>query len=924
MFRFVLCGLAIFQTSHSPCLPWQSSYSRLQSLLTSQLQTYHGYLATSQGKQSRATSVEAWHPLRNFRIRYLDHNPRNPSPPYGHHLHSLTTYPLSNSRLSAMSAGSPKALAEQGTSPLNFIYSCSLCCASFADVYEGHNESVRGLSDGINPKERLVTKLYLATCCHVFCSSHLEGGGPPFHPAGKRPKASCPVCTKEKADCQLRELYSVRGFNKDEHDPQIPPSWFTAPPIRLDGNGKEMEALRFQYIALIRYCQNTHAARKPMQNALTEAQHKLVRMQDLASEEHAKVLGLQQENQQLLCKQTGFDALNGQVQRLQAEIERYRSLDVNPRDLETFRANKTAIRHYLKLFPMLLEQNEKMKERLASLGFAMALQPVPNFPRLKLDAFENDGPFPESNIRDVAALTRKTASSHTAGRSAHTSGRIATASSSSSNKRPLKRQRQGTPRSGEMDMIPPTSRDAMPPPPKPLSRMQSMRKMIPIVRKKFSHQNSASSIEDVTQSTDDITMIEHKNWHNDSNGRQAIGDESYMSGALPIAKHHEAARPHDFQVLSSMGMQENRSNFTFRAASPVKIPERINDHQAVQLPTEPSYIRLMDGLSQNEEVELELRDPRQEDSRVNDDAQETSQHLRTRSRWQSSEVQTKKRFWRFGQPFLHQSPHESPPRPHTQMDQMDQYPVHTRKTSGGREYYQIPDDPTTPDPRRYQRSAHQVGIEVSPFFKRIHRQAPLDTIPGLVEPQANSNISGAFHSQRPKMAMARTDWREPPSLNRLSFIDSPVNARNEVIQQPYTRHMAGSYPSSRLAQDRSEDSRAFITRPDVTRSTFMGDSAHGSFHDQSNYSQYEPISTQSATLSPSFKTTSCFRTQQPCPVRQQMASSRSPVRTRPQWEPLQRAGVRSSRQSFGKAIGCTNASSSANFVPNSGRRSVRR
>ncbi len=76
-----------------------------------------------------------------------------------------------------MSAVAEKAPSELGAAPLNFIYACSVCCASFADVYEGHQETVRGLSDGINPKERLVTRLFLANCCHVFCSSHLDGGG---------------------------------------------------------------------------------------------------------------------------------------------------------------------------------------------------------------------------------------------------------------------------------------------------------------------------------------------------------------------------------------------------------------------------------------------------------------------------------------------------------------------------------------------------------------------------------------------------------------------------------------------------------------------------------------------------------------------------------------------------------------------------
>jgi len=79
-------------------------------------------------------------------------------------------------------------------------------------------------------------------------AAHKVVTGPPFHPAGKRPKAPCPVCIKEKKDTTERELYSIRGFHKDEYDPQIPPSWFTAPPIRLDGSGKEMEALRVHYL----------------------------------------------------------------------------------------------------------------------------------------------------------------------------------------------------------------------------------------------------------------------------------------------------------------------------------------------------------------------------------------------------------------------------------------------------------------------------------------------------------------------------------------------------------------------------------------------------------------------------------------------------------------------------------------------------
>jgi hypothetical protein len=79
--------------------------------------------------------------------------------------------------LAAMASESVIVPPSEAAAPLNFIYSCSVCCYTLADVYEGRVETVKGLSDGINSKERLVTHLYLASCCHVFCGSHLDGGG---------------------------------------------------------------------------------------------------------------------------------------------------------------------------------------------------------------------------------------------------------------------------------------------------------------------------------------------------------------------------------------------------------------------------------------------------------------------------------------------------------------------------------------------------------------------------------------------------------------------------------------------------------------------------------------------------------------------------------------------------------------------------
>ena len=72
--------------------------------------------------------------------------------------------------------------------------------------------------------------------------------GPAFHQAGRQPEAPCPVCAKEKGDNAPKQLFSLRGFNDDQHDPAIPPFWFKAPPMKLEGKDKEMEALRVRRI----------------------------------------------------------------------------------------------------------------------------------------------------------------------------------------------------------------------------------------------------------------------------------------------------------------------------------------------------------------------------------------------------------------------------------------------------------------------------------------------------------------------------------------------------------------------------------------------------------------------------------------------------------------------------------------------------
>ncbi|EUC46875.1 hypothetical protein COCMIDRAFT_91417 [Bipolaris oryzae ATCC 44560] len=504
-----------------------------------------------------------------------------------------------------------------GSAPLNFIYSCSLCSSTFTDVYEGHNESVRGLSDGINPKDRLVTRLFLASCCHVICSSHLEGGGPPFHSDKERPKAPCPVCIKEKGDSEPQFLYSIRGFNKNEYDPMIPPSWFTAPPIRLDGNGKEMDALRFQYIALIRYCQNTYATRKPLEQTLKESEKKLASMRNLVSEEHAKTISLKKEIDELKVQKDQFEAMQAEIQRLQGveqEFEQLRSLNVNARDLKTFITNKSAIRHYLKLVPMLIEQNEKMQKRLAQLGFAMPMQPIPNFKGVDPSAFDSDETLVRDDHRDFKEVLRKATSSHTVSGYAHASDKVGMKSSSSYLRRPGKRQRLDSPLPKDMQVDCSPSGQMMPPPAKPLSRMQSMRKMFPTLRKKFSSDRSSPLADENLGFGRGVQMYKDANWQSANITRQEAhngfhSEPPYMSGALPMEQQSQHLGSRSPQPNAKIGMHEHQFNFIFRASSPAKAESYSQRYDPVQLAIEPSYIRLMDGLSCGDEVELGLKDP---------------------------------------------------------------------------------------------------------------------------------------------------------------------------------------------------------------------------------------------------------------------------------------------------------------------------
>lgn len=67
----------------------------------------------------------------------------------------------------------------EAVTPLDCIFACSVCGDVFSEIYQQH-DTVHGLSDGINSKERNVTRLYVTSCCHVVCIKHIEGGNGEF------------------------------------------------------------------------------------------------------------------------------------------------------------------------------------------------------------------------------------------------------------------------------------------------------------------------------------------------------------------------------------------------------------------------------------------------------------------------------------------------------------------------------------------------------------------------------------------------------------------------------------------------------------------------------------------------------------------------------------------------------------------------
>ena len=107
---------------------------------------------------------------------------------------------------------------------------------------------------------------------------------------------------------------------------------------------------------------------KPLTDTLKNMKQQLDTMQNRATEEHSVVVSLQRENEQLRAiaqHASEVDALREEVQRLQhleqevdqfnADVEAFRRLKADVRDLDVFRKNKAVILQYMKLLPKVVE-----------------------------------------------------------------------------------------------------------------------------------------------------------------------------------------------------------------------------------------------------------------------------------------------------------------------------------------------------------------------------------------------------------------------------------------------------------------------------------------------------------------------------------------------------------------------------------------
>jgi hypothetical protein len=533
-------------------------------------------------------------------------------------------------------------------------------------------------------------------------------------------------------------------------------------------------------------------------------------MANFAQHDHAQLLDLQRENMRL------HEAAE-KLKKVQAELSRYRQ-------------RSPVLRHYLGMIPKLLEyacschkhhfstdfSSERifLKEQLGHLGYEVELQSMPGY----------EGPFPDDDSDDSAealqeAGPRNTTSNHTASRSAHNTGYAGDANTSSSpqSRRPHKRARVDTPSRSTNIHAAPSSRDQMPPPAKP-SRMKSMRNMIPAsvrqVRQKFSLKGKGKA--PAQQSGSDVQMHEHDYHEHMDLPPEILSDrgrppthntaygEPYMSGALPVQHSRHSVSSSQTHPAPGGVPRPSGAEFTFRSSSPVKLDSRPSGH----LPNEPSYIRLMDGLSRDTGLNLGLEDPRGGTS------SQAYPYLQVDQSGQSF-AETGPSCQRHSlEGYYSDTSPQAGPSSHGHRHQGSRASHLSGATVGN-----VDDrgafDPVTSGPSQ-SRTTQEVDNVVSPFFGSSNSDRSQITRTKVAERNNSMSRLTASQSRRPPKLgpTPKISWREGRTLNGLSFFDTPVNDRNEPIAWRHERNPSEYALQPQRYQSRNLDSEGFIRRPD--------------------------------------------------------------------------------------------------------------
>ncbi|KAG9818089.1 hypothetical protein KCU63_g18629, partial [Aureobasidium melanogenum] len=229
----------------------------------------------------------------------------------------------------AAESDSPKHLQ-----PLDLIFSCNICHDSISDMPNPLPDEKE--LEGIR---KPVAKLWMTECAHLICAKHLEGGAPPFHPAGQAPRAVCPVCVNRQNNRALKQMYAVNGFSKGQHDSEIPQHFFQCPPVALDSKEGGMDALRFQFLGLVTYGIAVATKYRNLQTAHSHLKDRTDRMKLEKTEAETEI-------------QTLTERIT-----LAEEAER------------RYKAKEPEIKHYLEQFALVKKELDRRNEDLSALGY---------------------------------------------------------------------------------------------------------------------------------------------------------------------------------------------------------------------------------------------------------------------------------------------------------------------------------------------------------------------------------------------------------------------------------------------------------------------------------------------------------------------------------------------------------------------------